>query len=123
MSILASPLSICRFTAEEKEKRPKLAHMPFGLGLHNCLGMKFALLETKLALIGIRSTFVQSPETEVWLQDRVKSDCSVYIALCELRIVCSMILNAYTILQVPLQISHGGVDSPKNGVLLQITSR
>ena len=59
--------SVCRFTAEEKEKRPKLAHMPFGLGPHNCLGMKFALLEAKLALIGIlrRFTFVQSPETEV----------------------------------------------------------
>ena len=41
--------------------------MPFGLGPHNCLDMMFALLEAKLALIGIlqRFTFVQSPETEV----------------------------------------------------------
>ena len=38
---------VCRFTAEEKEKRPKLAHIPFGLGILQ------------------RFTFFQSPETEL----------------------------------------------------------
>ena len=56
-----------RFTEEEKDKRPALVHMPFGMGPRNCIGMRFALLEAKLALITILSQykFVPSPETEV----------------------------------------------------------
>ena len=56
-----------RFTEEEKEKRPHLAHMPFGLGPRSCIGMRFAMLEAKLALITLleKYKFVRGPETEV----------------------------------------------------------
>ena len=56
-----------RFTPEEKAKRPALCHMPFGWGPRNCIGMRFALMEAKMALIEIlkKYTFVQAPETEV----------------------------------------------------------
>ena len=61
--------SLNRFTPEEKAKRPQLAHMPFGSGPRNCIGMRFALMEAKLALIELlrRFKFVQSVDTEASL--------------------------------------------------------
>ena len=58
---------MCRFTPEEKAKRHPCAYMPFGNGPRNCIGMRFALLEVKMALIEIFSKFkiVLAPETKV----------------------------------------------------------
>jgi len=63
------PSLFLRFTPEEKAKRPSVCHMPFGWGPRNCIGMRFALMEAKMALIEIvkKYTFVQVPETEVSL--------------------------------------------------------
>ncbi len=62
-----NPVSIIRFTAEEKAKRPPMCYMPFGFGPRNCIGMRFALLEAKMALIQVlrKFTFVRAPDTEV----------------------------------------------------------
>ena len=59
-----------RFTAEAKAKRPPLAHMPFGRGQRSCIGMRFAQLVVKIALIEIlrEYTFVKGPETVVCAQ-------------------------------------------------------
>ena len=56
-----------RFTPEERAKRPQLCHLPFGFGPHNCIGMRFALLEAKIALMELlkKYTFVRAPDTEV----------------------------------------------------------
>lgn len=57
----------CRFTAEERAIHPQLAHIPFGLGPRNCIGMRFALVEAKVALIEILQRYIllRSPDTEV----------------------------------------------------------
>ena len=56
-----------RFTPEEKAKHHPCAHMSFGNEPRNCIGMRFALLEAKMALIEIVSKFriVLAPETKV----------------------------------------------------------
>ena len=56
-----------RFTAEEKAERHPCAYLPFGLGPRNCVGMRFALMEAKMALIEIVRNFKieLAPETKV----------------------------------------------------------
>ena len=59
--------SACRFTDKEKTKRPQLCYCPFGSGPRNCIGVRFAILEIKLALIELmkKFTFIKAPDTEV----------------------------------------------------------
>lgn len=59
-----------RFTPEAKASRPQMAHMPFGWGPRNCIGLRFALLEAKIALMEIlkKFSFAQGPETVTNLQ-------------------------------------------------------
>lgn len=65
--VLCSLMIPFRFTAEEKAKRPQQCYMPFGFGPRSCIGMRLALLESKMALIAIlrRFTFTRAPDTEV----------------------------------------------------------
>nr|AIL94150.1 cytochrome P450 CYP3026A1 [Tigriopus japonicus] len=54
-----------RFTKESKANRHPYSFLGFGQGPKNCIGMRFALLEAKLALFGVLRSykFVTCPET------------------------------------------------------------
>ena len=56
-----------RFTSEEKAKHNSYDWMPFGAGPRNCLAMRLALLEVKVAVAHLVRgyKFVRSVETEV----------------------------------------------------------
>lgn len=59
-----------RFLTPNKESIAPFSFIPFGAGPRNCIGMRFALLEAKLALTEIIRSFrvVKVPETNVPLQ-------------------------------------------------------
>ena len=56
-----------RFSPEEKAKRDPFVFMPFGQGPRNCIGMRLALLEAKIAVIHAlkKVKFVKCDETQV----------------------------------------------------------
>ena len=62
-----TPLNSFRFSPEEKAKRDPFVFMPFGQGPRNCIGMRLALLEAKIAVIHTlrKVKFVTCEETQV----------------------------------------------------------
>ena len=60
-------LTFCRFSPEGKEGRHPLCYLPFGWGQRSCIGMRFALMEIKMALVNVLKEykFERSPDTEV----------------------------------------------------------
>uniref|UniRef100_A0A4W5KAW0 Cytochrome P450, family 3, subfamily A, polypeptide 65 n=1 Tax=Hucho hucho TaxID=62062 RepID=A0A4W5KAW0_9TELE len=56
-----------RFSKENKESIDPYTYMPFGAGPRNCIGMRFALIMIKLAMVEILQSFTFSvcDETEV----------------------------------------------------------
>ena len=63
-----------RFYGENKSRINSPAFQAFGAGPRNCLGMRFALLEAKLAMARILSRFklIPGPRTEAFDQLEIK---------------------------------------------------
>ncbi|CAM4801414.1 unnamed protein product [Rotaria magnacalcarata] len=59
-----------RFLAGNRERLVPYTYLPFGTGPRNCIGARFALLETKIALIKVVSKyrFVESKTTKIPLR-------------------------------------------------------
>ena len=60
------------FSQEAKERRDPYSFIPFGTGPRQCIGMRLALLEIKLALMKVmeRFKFERAPETVATLKQR-----------------------------------------------------
>lgn len=52
-----------RFTDENKRNRHPMAHLPFGDGPRNCIGIRFGLMQTKIAIIKLLMNFKFSPSS------------------------------------------------------------
>jgi len=56
-SLLLTLCFQCRFSSEEKTSRNPYYYQPFGTGPRNCLAMRLALLEMKVAFVHILQKF------------------------------------------------------------------
>jgi hypothetical protein len=56
--------SFFRFLPEEKSKRDPLTYLPFGYGPRNCVGMRFADLEMRMAVAHLIKQFNFTPAND-----------------------------------------------------------
>uniref|UniRef100_A0A0A1XS29 Probable cytochrome P450 6g2 n=2 Tax=Zeugodacus cucurbitae TaxID=28588 RepID=A0A0A1XS29_ZEUCU len=77
-----------RFLPENKHENNMNAYMPFGIGPHNCIGERFAMMQTKLGLLYFfRNHYVTTCEktpTKILLEPRaviLKAMCDIQLKL------------------------------------------
>ena len=60
-----------RFSPENKEKVNRFVYMPFGLGPRNCVGMRLALLEVKLAVVTLLQKYKVEPTQKLQVPPKI----------------------------------------------------
>lgn len=112
-----------RFNKENKQSINPYAYLPFGIGPRNCLGMRFALAMTKLALVKVLQnyTFIVCEETEVildfffffkkWQTSYCKSKNKTYLNSC--------LLNR----KIDLRMDPEGFVGPLHPIKLKLQKR
>ena len=60
-----------RFSPENKETRHKFAYMPFGIGPRNCVGMRLALFEVKLAIVTLLQRYRIEPSEKLQVPPKI----------------------------------------------------
>lgn len=65
--LISFPPPSCRFSKENKDSIDPYTYLPFGAGPRNCIGMRFALLTVKVAMVSLLQhfTFQTCKETQV----------------------------------------------------------
>uniref|UniRef100_A0A8C1LVK5 unspecific monooxygenase n=1 Tax=Cyprinus carpio TaxID=7962 RepID=A0A8C1LVK5_CYPCA len=106
-----------RFTKDNKESIDPYMYMPFGLGPRNCIGMRFAQVTMKLAIVEILQRFDVSVCDQTQVSRRIlhsvsQEDCSPSLTLT---FSCSS--------QVPLELSISGFLAPKEPIKLKLKPR
>ncbi len=106
---------ILRFTKDNKESIDPYMYMPFGLGPRNCIGMRFAQVTMKLAIVDILQRFDVSVCDETQVSRRILHMVPQEVPSIMLTISCSS--------QVPLELGISGFLAPKNPIKLQFKPR
>ena len=67
-----------RFSKENKGSINPYVYMPFGYGPRNCIGMRFALMNMKLALTKVLQNFSFQPCKETQVRIKIISEIMLY---------------------------------------------
>lgn len=73
-----------RFTDENKKSRHSYAHIPFGEGPRNCIGLRFGLMQTKVGLASILRNFKFSVSSKTEEPLQMKANSLVLAAVGEI---------------------------------------
>lgn len=89
--------------------------MPFGMGPRNCIGMRFAQVTMKLAIVEILQRF----DVGVCEETQVRSRRDFCLSWVNTHKFTSLFLSR----QVPLELGFSGLLAPKKPIKLKLTPR
>ncbi|XP_077285097.1 cytochrome P450 6B7-like [Arctopsyche grandis] len=80
-----------RFTAEEVQARHPMVYLPFGAGPHNCIGLRFGKLQSKVGLV----SFLRQYSVEATTKTSKQIKCSPKSIVPNNIGVSSLVFNSY----------------------------
>lgn len=141
-AFISFPQSPSRFSKENKESIDPYTYLPFGAGPRNCIGMRFALLTLKVAIVSLLQHFtIQTcKETQVRSMGRFEAGRArvPMPKLCTSSIkdpvVPEPFISAYftypsppvfslSLLQIPIKLSSVGLLTPEKPIILKFVPR